>query len=444
MIVSPPCHRRGLLALLPFALLAACAPGPAEEAPSPSATVAPAPTPLAPPYVVSQWAEDFGLDVAGSRRAPHRIAPHLLEDLHTQSFAWQSCPDGECAEIEVPLSYAELDGETITLHASRRPADEQSRGALVLDLRDPRLHRMSFPDFAEEVLSTELLASYDVVTVERRGPGLRCLAELDLDGLWEAASPGGDYAAEIESLTDSCAEDRESMELDSFTAARDIDVLLAVMGEWQLSFLTRAEGSYLALAFAELYPQAVGRLVFDGSIHPALSGTAVPLGQAQRYGEVFGDEAVARTTALGPGLEFIDLPEADLMLHWALSCLDRPLSEPEHLLGLPERLHELSPHFGTWFTAREIVCAALTDGAVEPVPRDPEAGGTGPLLGVVTTGDPQTLPEWTAPMMLRVLAGTSLTFDAEGHGGYGRDECVDSAVEGYLLEGVLPPFGATC
>jgi hypothetical protein len=49
--------------------------------------------------------------------------------------------------------------------------------------------------------------------------------------------------------------------------------------------------------------------------------------------------------------------------------------------------------------------------------------------------------------MAEALANGSrtLTYRGEGHGAYfAHNPCVRSAVNAYLLEGTLPPTGATC
>lgn len=69
-----------------------------------------------------------------------------------------------------------------------------------------------------------------------------------------------------------------------------------------------------------------------------------------------------------------------------------------------------------------------------------------PILVVGNTGDPATPYAW-APALTKELGGraTLLTLKGEGHGAYDTgDTCVRRAVDGYLLDGKIPPNGTTC
>ena len=65
------------------------------------------------------------------------------------------------------------------------------------------------------------------------------------------------------------------------SAARDLDLLRAVLGEEQLDYLGYSYGAYLGTVYAGTYPDKVGRLVLDGAIDPSLSEPQITLAQAQ-------------------------------------------------------------------------------------------------------------------------------------------------------------------
>ncbi|MDT0611732.1 alpha/beta hydrolase [Streptomyces lancefieldiae] len=131
-----------------------------------------------------------------------------------------------------------------------------------------------------------------------------------------------------------------------------------------------------------------------------------------------------------------------------ISCLDdkqRPtLEETKKLLP---RFEQISPVFGAflgWDTAGW--CHAW------PVPgqhENPEvsASGAAPILVVGNTGDPATPYEGARRMAdeLGKGVGVVLTWKGEGHGAYGSgSDCVDSAVDAYLLRGAVPKDGKVC
>ncbi|MEU9334231.1 alpha/beta hydrolase [Streptomyces sp. NPDC048290] len=131
-----------------------------------------------------------------------------------------------------------------------------------------------------------------------------------------------------------------------------------------------------------------------------------------------------------------------------ISCLDdkqRPtLAETKRLL--PE-FEEISPVFGPflgWDTA-----GWCHDWPVPGQVDTPEvsAPGAAPILVVGNTGDPATPVEGAQRMAdeLGQGVGVVLTWEGEGHGAYGSgSDCVDSAVNAYLLEGEVPEDGTVC
>ncbi|MGW7240056.1 alpha/beta fold hydrolase [Streptomyces sp. NPDC054804] len=131
-----------------------------------------------------------------------------------------------------------------------------------------------------------------------------------------------------------------------------------------------------------------------------------------------------------------------------ISCLDdkqRPsLAQTRRLL--PE-FEKISPVFGDflgWDTA-----GWCHDWPVAGEYDTPEvsAPGAAPILLVGNTGDPATPYEGARRMAdeLGKGVGVELTWKGEGHSAYGRgSDCVDSTVNGYLLNGTVPKDGKVC
>lgn len=78
---------------------------------------------------------------------------------------------------------------------------------------------------------------------------------------------------------------------------------------------------------------------------------------------------------------------------------------------------------------------------------DVSAPGSAPVLVIGNTGDPAT-PYEGARRMAAALGrgvGVELTYKGQGHGAYDSgNPCVRKAVNGYLLDGKVPPDGAVC
>ncbi|MEU8587739.1 alpha/beta hydrolase [Streptomyces sp. NPDC048664] len=132
----------------------------------------------------------------------------------------------------------------------------------------------------------------------------------------------------------------------------------------------------------------------------------------------------------------------------AISCLDdkqRPTArEVKELLPEFERISPVFGAFLDWDTA-----GWCHDWPVAGQFDHPEvsAPGAAPVLVVGNTGDPATPYEGARKMAdgLGKGVGVELTWKGEGHGAYGSgSDCVDSAVDAYLLDGKAPKDGAVC
>ena len=73
------------------------------------------------------------------------------------------------------------------------------------------------------------------------------------------------------------------------------------------------------------------------------------------------------------------------------------------------------------------------------------AEGAAPIVVVGTTNDPATPYEWAVSLADQLSSGVLITRVGEGHTGYNKgNDCVDAAVEAYLLEGTVPEDGLRC
>lgn len=127
----------------------------------------------------------------------------------------------------------------------------------------------------------------------------------------------------------------------------------------------------------------------------------------------------------------------------AVNCLDRaaePEEDPDEVL---RQFEEVAPTFGKYL-AGEGACAHWP---VEPqtVLDDYSAEGAAPIVVIGTTRDPATPYEWAETLAQTLSSGVLLSYDGDGHTAYGRsNDCVDDAVDAYLLEGTVPEDGLSC
>jgi pimeloyl-ACP methyl ester carboxylesterase len=130
----------------------------------------------------------------------------------------------------------------------------------------------------------------------------------------------------------------------------------------------------------------------------------------------------------------------------AVNCLDLPpaLSGPDAVdRALPSFL-AASPHFGANLAWSSLICGYW------PIPNTGSAHrisapGAAPILVVGTTRDPATPYAWAQSLAEQLDSGTLLTYNGDGHTAYGRgSDCIDTAVNRYLLEGDVPTTNKTC
>lgn len=208
---------------------------------------------------------------------------------YEQQLSWQECgstPSGaalECADITVPRAWDDPSAGDIQLPLAKRSADGDSAGSLFLNPGGPGGSGVDFVSSAESMISPEVLRSYDVIGFDPRGvgpfQGLNCLDDAEID---EMRSTSVDMLTEqgreenaqwLQRLVEGCESDDADLPpvMDTLSAARDLDVMRAAVGEEQLDYLGFSYGTYLGATYAEQYPEQVGSFVLDGAIDPSLT-----------------------------------------------------------------------------------------------------------------------------------------------------------------------------
>ena len=130
---------------------------------------------------------------------------------------------------------------------------------------------------------------------------------------------------------------------------------------------------------------------------------------------------------------------------YAISCLDDPWAIPAS--EVPDNLadfEQASPTFGSVFAWALTTCGGMEAKSTEPA-RDIKAAGAAPIVVVGTTRDPATPYAWAQSLAAQLESGVLVSRDGDGHTGYtAGNECVDDAVEDYLLDGTVPEDGLSC
>ncbi|MGW1909298.1 alpha/beta hydrolase [Streptomyces sp. NPDC002076] len=131
----------------------------------------------------------------------------------------------------------------------------------------------------------------------------------------------------------------------------------------------------------------------------------------------------------------------------AIDCADE---KPRYTVGYVQRklpeFRAASPLFGDYLAWGMVSCTNWPVAGAADHP-DVSAPGSAPILVVGNTGDPATPYEGAKKMVEALGKGVAveLTYKGQGHGAYdSKNKCVQSAVNGYLLDGREPKAGTVC
>ncbi|MEV5545570.1 alpha/beta hydrolase [Streptomyces sp. NPDC052309] len=221
--------------------------------------------------------------------AADAAVPPGLRRYYQQELVWWPCPDPsfQCSEVTVPLDYAHPDAGDLLLAVARKEAtgDGARIGSLVVNPGGPGLSAIdALVGGGADLFSPSVRASYDLVAMDPRGVRYSSPVDCKIDALpppLEAGRRKSAYSAafdaldaEFEQRADACARNAGQLlpHVGTLDAARDMDVLRALLGDDSLHYVGVSYGTYLGATYADLFPTRVGRMVLDGVVDPTLDG----------------------------------------------------------------------------------------------------------------------------------------------------------------------------
>lgn len=220
-----------------------------------------------------------------------------VSDVYEQEIEWSACDALECATIQVPLDWSDPNGETIELALNRHPARnaDERIGSLLINPGGPGGSGLGLTESLTITAGDALLDSYDIVGFDPRGVGkstpVQCGDPETIDEFYipdTIIETQAELDAANESVADFAANCRVESgavieNVDTISAARDMDVIRAAVGDDKLNFLGLSYGTQLGSTYAELYPENTGRLVLDGAVDFLLPGIDQSRGQAEGF-----------------------------------------------------------------------------------------------------------------------------------------------------------------
>jgi pimeloyl-ACP methyl ester carboxylesterase len=438
------------------------------------------------------------------------------DSFYQQTLTWAPCNDNElvldCTGVTVPVSWSRPTGPTFSLRVHRHQASGTSLGSLLLNPGGPGAPGKPFLEFAARGFSQPVIDRFDLVSFDPRGVGesapLSCPAEAD--AAFRKSDPSPDNLREriareasVRKWVRACRAKSGPVfdHVDTVSAARDLDVLRAVLGDDKLSYFGGSYGTRLGLRYADLFPTRIKRMVLDAVVDPAQGNKAfladVAKGEergldnyltgcAERAGCPFHGLTLARSRIAvakllraadrypAEQLQLVNLTEEHLSdpsgapeldsLFAAVQSGDRSVIKPDpdtsiafnaiQCLDLPDRrsaarimadraaLIRERPVFGPEVMSGT-PCPQWPNGGVSD-PHPVTARGSVPIVLLASTGDPAALYEWGQSAAAALENGRLLTRRGSGHGSYVYGACRPE-VDRYLLAGVPPPrSGAVC
>ncbi|CAL9531999.1 Carboxylesterase A [Streptomyces sp. enrichment culture] len=476
-----------------------------------------------------------------------RSTPAALTPYYEQKPSWRDCgvPGFQCATVKAPLDYAEPSAGDVRLAVARKKATGPGKrlGSLLVNPGGPGGSAIGYLQaYAGIGYPAGVRARYDMVAVDPRGvarsepvecldgPGMDAYTQTDVTP--DDAKETDALVAAYRKFAEGCGADAPKLlrHVSTVEAARDMDIVRAVLGDEKLNYVGASYGTFLGATYAGLFPDRAGRLVLDGAMDPSLPARRLTLEQTAGFDTAFtafAKDCVRRGDCplggrgTGPGqvgenlkeffadLDARPVPTGDadgrrlteslatigvvaamydegawprlrealtaamkendgagllaladsyyerdadgdyanlMFANAAVNCLDLPpaFDSPDAVRAALPDFEKASPVFGEGFAWMALNCAYWPVRATGE-PQRIEAEGAAPIVVVGTTRDPATPYRWAEALAGQLSSARLLTYEGDGHTAYGRgSDCIDSAINAYLLRGTPPADGKRC
>lgn len=310
-----------------------------------------------------------------------------LASFKQQTLNWQACDAStmkhqddqkelaqlgaraQCALMRVPLDYANPSSAELQIEVLKVAAQQPQRklGAIVFNPGGPGEDALSSatsagtkmaqadPDEAGDWLQ-EMSGRYDLVAFSPRGIGrhspLNCelTEEPPLPTNFNADSSAenvGKIQRYAQRLAQACAANPMSRHIHTEATARDMDLLRGLLNEEKLNYIGYSYGAWLGAWYAGLFPERVGRMLFDSGVDIASSFDTLMYAQipasARLIDELLLPYAISQPAKFGLGS---DLAALRLRLLALSAPLKSALATVWDFEGLDSDIYAISAAFG--------------------------------------------------------------------------------------------------
>ena len=227
-------------------------------------------------------------------------APAGFERYYKQVIDFVNCGDQLfCADVEVPMNWDDPSSEPINIATSYRQADKKEPiGFVLFNPGGPGASGYDWVLESSDFLGTKKLReNFNIMGFDPRGVGrssaVSCLTDAENDeflygvtGFELGSEEDVAFArASTKEFGEKCLEGTGELlaHVDTVSAAKDMVVLRAVLGQEKLHYLGYSYGSLLGTTYANLFPDRVGQFVLDGAIDPTVSDEQQTLFQIEAF-----------------------------------------------------------------------------------------------------------------------------------------------------------------
>jgi pimeloyl-ACP methyl ester carboxylesterase len=227
--------------------------------------------------------------------------PAELAEFYSQTIDWRSCGEHTfCGTVVVPADYFNVSGDKLKLALAYHEASvAKPLGSIIFNPGGPGSSGVDWiVDSWNQLGTAKLQKNFNLVGFDPRGvgqsePRVTCLPAKQMDSfLYDASGAAVDSVAELDysvaklkNFVAACEKNTGPNlgKIDTVSAARDLDIIRAVFGEKQITYLGFSYGTLLGVTYASLFTDRVGKMVLDGAIDPTMSDEEQNLGQLHGF-----------------------------------------------------------------------------------------------------------------------------------------------------------------
>jgi pimeloyl-ACP methyl ester carboxylesterase len=192
----------------------------------------------------------------------------------------------QCAELKVPLDYAQPSGQKITLELTRLPhqGSGAAKGDILVNPGGPGGEGALYGASVYSRNSAPMQAAYNVIGFDPRGigystPKLTCDVNYSNAPRPEYGTGGGQddavWLKKSKDYADACYKNFGAHakvdlldHIKTIDSIHDMDSIRQALGNKKLDYYGASYGTYLGQTYATVYPKNVGRMVLDGNVGP--------------------------------------------------------------------------------------------------------------------------------------------------------------------------------